>query len=218
MRKLMKILTNYRNIKRLQCNKDMADMNSTPDEQATYVYKIVLIGDGKVGKTSLRRNYMGQGFQKEYYKTLKADIAYYPQPLDDFLIKYSIWDLAGQPEFDNVRIQYYAGASGAILVFDVTERDSFENLTKWVKQLISSTESQGTPIVLAANKMDLYQENEHIDFDEVDAKIEEIRDKFDYPYPIDLITTSALTGENVEKAFVHLGRIIYDWKINKVEY
>lgn len=179
-----------------------------------YHYKIVLIGDPKVGKTSLRRNFMGESFETDYLTTLMADFASHTLEMDDFVVNYQIWDLAGQPGLNNVRTKYYYGAFGAILVFDITNPNSFENLDNWITQLERSTMSDGVPLIIASNKMDLEDEIK-IDFEEVETYIEKLKE--DYDYEILLIKTSAKTGRNVEKAFKELATSIHSWKMDEAE-
>ena len=96
-----------------------------------YTLKIILIGDGAVGKTSMRRRYLGEGFKTDYQMTIGADLAAKFSPIiysGGKQIKYLIWDLAGQPRFSNVRKAYYMAAVGALVVFDATRQDSFTNI------------------------------------------------------------------------------------------
>ena len=180
--------------------------------EEVYHYKIVLLGDSKVGKTSLRRNFMGESYQTNYLTTLMADFASHTLDVDGYTVNFSIWDLAGQPDMGDVRSKYFYGAFGAMIVFDVTNPSSFENLDKWIDQLKRNTMQDGTPIVIVANKMDL--ENAiTVDFDQVDNYIEKLKKR--YKYPVHYIKTSAKTGHNVEKAFLSLARNIHSWKLNE---
>ena len=90
-------------------------------------FKIVLAGDGAVGKTSLRKRYMGKGFGS-YEPTLGADFVIYDTEIDTTIIKFQIWDLSGRPRFKEVVKDYYEGSAGAIVVYDVTRPDSLDNL------------------------------------------------------------------------------------------
>ncbi|MFX0182726.1 MAG: ADP-ribosylation factor-like protein, partial [Candidatus Hodarchaeota archaeon] len=77
-----------------------------------FIFKVVLIGDGAVGKTSIRRRYMGEGFRADFMATMGADFAYLKTKVDDNEIEWQIWDLAGQPAFRNVMKAYYRGSMG----------------------------------------------------------------------------------------------------------
>ncbi len=180
----------------------------------TFVFKIVLIGDGSVGKTSLRREYMGEGFKREYSNTVGADFAYYSETVGENSFRYSIWDLAGQPKFENVRPMFYAGAFGALVCFDCTRIETFNNLDKWIDELVHHTQSEGTPIVLVATKYDLYEEGKMgmINFDDVEAYVEKLRQRFDGRFGISWIKTSAKEGVNVTEAFSMLREEIIKWQ------
>lgn len=189
-------------------------MDTPPDTEvpgSTYVYKIVLIGEGGVGKTNLRRKYMGEGFLAEYLNTVGADFAYFSDRVGDDLYKWSIWDLAGQPKFSNVRPVFYAGAFGTLLCFDVSRRETFDKLDAWVDELERHTHTEGTPIVIVACKMDLYDEDEHIDFAEVEEYQKQLEERFDGRFQVSFVKTSSLTGLNVQKAFDNLRKGIRDW-------
>jgi len=186
-------------------------MDSAPDTEvkgSVFTYKVVLIGEGGVGKTNLRRQYMGEGFLTEYLNTVGADFAYFSDKVGDDLYKWSIWDLAGQPKFSNVRPVFYAGAFGTLLCFDVSRRETFDKLDAWVDELERHTHSEGTPIVIVACKMDLYDEDKHISFDEVEAYRKKLVDRFNGRFEISFVKTSALTGLNVHKAFDNLRNAI----------
>jgi len=167
---------------------------------ASKQYKIVLLGDGAVGKTSLRRSFMGEQFKENYHMTLGSDFATKTFSLGETEIKLIIWDLAGQPRFSTVRSFYYKGAKGALLVYDVTRADSYESLANWVAELLKNNGGNKVPIVLIANKIDLREKNLFTiqkEFGLEYAKKLSEWSGFTIPY----IETSAKTGENVNKAF-----------------
>ena len=98
--------------------------------------KVCLLGDGAVGKTALRKRYLGKQFSSGYVMTIGADFAVKKTEINTNdgtkSVKFQIWDLAGQPRFNSVRELYYKGSHGGLLVFDITRRDSFSNLNSWV--------------------------------------------------------------------------------------
>ncbi|MFW9852669.1 MAG: GTP-binding protein [Candidatus Thorarchaeota archaeon] len=170
-------------------------------------YKISLLGDGAVGKTSLRRNYLGETFKANYNMTLGADFATNYLTIDDMKITMVIWDLAGQPRFNVVREVYYRGTKGALLVFDLSRPESYESLANWVAELYKNNRMQKVPIVLIGNKADLRGS----DYNTIPAKYGEDYAKrlsewsgYDVPY----IETSAKLGNNVVKSFETLVRQI----------
>ncbi|MFW9928406.1 MAG: Rab family GTPase [Candidatus Thorarchaeota archaeon] len=177
--------------------------------------KIVLCGDGGVGKTSLRRAYLKGEFNANYLETLGADfttkIVDIKHDNKDFQIKYLIWDLAGQPTFHSVRSNYFKGSHAILIVCDVTLRKSFNNINNWVEEIKKSYESTKLPpIVLLGNKIDLI--NPEVVEDSIKlsegVNLAEIlsSDIFNEEYDIPYIETSAKTGENVDKAFLLISK------------
>jgi len=172
-------------------------------------FKIVLIGDGAVGKTSLRKNYMGESFEEEYLMTIGADFAVKYIPYEDYTVGLQIWDLAGQPRFSDVRKSYYAGAYGAIVVFDITRPVTFQNTDFWINELIKNNNNLLVPMILIGNKVDLRGATpKEVQVSKITAAAyaETLSEwgGFKVPY----IETSAKTGQNVQRAFDHLIDVI----------
>jgi small GTP-binding protein len=172
--------------------------------------KIVLIGDGFVGKTTLRDRYLGKKFESDYLPTLGSDFA-----SKNILIKTNvgwkeltlqIWDLAGQPSFKQIRSMYYKHAIGALLMFDVTIEESLYNLEKWLEELSKNAFTPKVAICILGNKVDI-RSDESISTDTAKKVIfEDIAPKFKYlDDNIVYLETSAKTGENVDKAFHIIG-------------
>ena len=171
--------------------------------------KIVIAGDGAVGKTSLRHRYLGLGFQTEYLQTLGADFALYETSIDQTLFRWQIWDLAGQPIFANVVKAYYQGSYGAVVVYDVTRPETLENVSHWVRDIwANSTYPANIPIILLGNKIDLKDQ-----IITTVAKGEELAKSLEAERagPIPHFQTSARTGIQVEDAFEALGRLIIEF-------
>ncbi|UCE13678.1 MAG: GTP-binding protein [Candidatus Heimdallarchaeota archaeon] len=169
------------------------------------LWKIVLVGDGAVGKTSLRKRYLGEGFETDYLSTMGADFALYDTNINETHIRWQIWDLAGQPVFKDVVKAYYTKIFGGVLVYDVTRRSTFENVEKWLNELQENSKRDKTvPVVLFANKIDLQEEGaETVSPDEGKALADRLGLSF--------YETSAKTGEMVTAAFEKLGKEILDF-------
>ncbi|MHA1238700.1 MAG: Rab family GTPase [Candidatus Odinarchaeia archaeon] len=161
------------------------------EERIDYVFKVLLLGDGAVGKTSLISMFT-QGFMKKDYKmTIGVDIMAKTVRVGDTVAKLSIWDLAGQQRFKAIRGAFYGGVAGAMLVFDLTRAITFKNLVNWLEELYQYG-SPDVPVILIGNKSDL-------------PKLREVKDEdiewFATEIGCEYLLTSAKTGENVENAF-----------------
>ena len=178
-----------------------------------YLFKVVLIGDGGVGKTALRKKFMGEGFSGAYIMTIGADFAIKSIKLtDDAQVKFQIWDLAGQPHFKAVREAFYKGTSGALLVYDVMRRNTFKNTVFWMEELIKNVGR--IPVILIGNKIDLRPmadappdpRRSWVSNEEGQILKRYLEERFDVP--IVFIETSAKTGENVDLAFHELAYLL----------
>jgi len=163
-------------------------------------YKITLIGDGAVGKTSIRRSYLGETFKGNYNLTLGSDFATKTMQVGDLNTNMIIWDLAGQPRFKAVREGFYRGTKGALLVFDITRKDTYESIPRWIMELLKNNKKQKVPMILIGNKSDLrgsLYKTIPTDHGETYAKELGLWSGFDVPY----VETSAKFGDNVKRPF-----------------
>ena len=118
--------------------------------------KIVLCGDYGVGKTTLVKLFLGGEIVGGYKPTIGVDIGRKILDIDHMKITFQIWDLSGQKSFHSIRKQFYSKTNGAILIFDVSRRETYQNITRWTDELLEQTGK--IPIVLVANKIDLRNE------------------------------------------------------------
>ena len=165
------------------------------DQQIT---KVILVGEPAVGKTSLRRKYMGKGFSSNYMSTIGADFSFASYQNT----KFSIWDIAGEQNYSSIRSQFYSGTQGVIIVFDITRVETFYNIDHWVAELKASMIGD-IAFILVGNKEDLRDfEGQIVSEDEIKQRTalwEEI-----LGVKIPLFYTSALSGLNVDEIFGHL--------------
>ena len=174
-----------------------------PDEEKrfTAVYKLVTLGEAAVGKTSLVTKYVTGKFERDYRKTLGIDISTYDADLDKGLFKLLIWDLAGQDIFRDLRTRYCQGASGGILVFDLTRPDTLESVPRWVEAFREAVGPEPI-LMLIGNKADL-DKRRKITREEAEKVTQDLGL---YTYK----ETSAKTGHQVAFAFNELAVLMYE--------
>ena len=170
-------------------------------EFAEYTFKIIIIGPAAVGKSSLIRRFVDNAFSTDYQFTLGVN--FMSKSVEYETTKYarlSIWDIGGQDRFQLMRRNFYEGAEGALLVFDLTREQTFYRMQDWISDLYQ-TIKKDIPKIIIGNKKDIISEIGYI----IDR---EMVKKFINNTNTNLIETSAKTGENVKKAFVQLIRLI----------
>ncbi|KAK4337823.1 hypothetical protein RND71_042310 [Anisodus tanguticus] len=166
-------------------------MARRPDEEYDYLFKIVLIGDSGVGKSNLLSRFTRNEFCLESKSTIGVEFATRTLQVEGRIIKSQIWDTAGQERYRAITSAYYRGALGALLVYDVTKPTSFENISRWLKELRDHADSN-IVIMLIGNKTDL----KHLR-----AVATEDAQGYAEREGLSFIETSALEATNVEKAF-----------------
>ncbi len=180
--------------------------------------KVCLLGDGAVGKTALRERYLGKQFSTGYVMTIGADFAVKKTEINTEegkkSIKFQIWDLAGQPRFHSVRELYYKGSHGALLIFDITRRDSLTNLNSWIDELYRNSGRGIMPITFLGNKVDLRDEvDDPITQDEALEFIKKVKEEYKIDFEMPYLETSAKTGVNVDESFDILAATIRTYLI-----
>lgn len=125
-------------------------------EKDGYSQKIILIGDGGAGKTSLVNQFVHRKFSGIYKTTIGVDITPYQVNAEDTgeNIRFILWDMSGQTHFARFRSRFYSGTSGAIIVYDLTNTTSYRNVQTWVKECYDNC-NRKIPIVIVGNKADL---------------------------------------------------------------
>lgn len=158
-------------------------------------FKIVLLGDGAVGKTSLRNSYMGESFAGDYMLTIGVDFATKDIEKEGEQFKCQIWDLAGQERFKFLQDKFLKGTQGILFIFDVTRLESLESAIDWFYE-IEKEVKEPIPVFILGNKIDSVPEDKRGGIP-TELKIEAWGKKRSFP----ILNTSAKTGENVEKVF-----------------
>ncbi|XP_059445762.1 ras-related protein RABA2a [Corylus avellana] len=166
-------------------------MARRPDEEYDYLFKVVLIGDSGVGKSNLLSRFTRNEFCLESKSTIGVEFATRTLQVEGRTVKAQIWDTAGQERYRAITSAYYRGALGALLVYDVTKPTTFENVSRWLKELRDHADSN-IVIMLIGNKTDL----KHLR-----AVATEDAQNYAEKEGLSFIETSALEATNVEKAF-----------------
>jgi len=162
--------------------------------------KVVLLGDGSVGKTSIRKRYLGDGFSQQYTVTFGAEFSV--KKIGNSV--YQIYDLAGQDSFASVRQVYYAGSQGVILIFSINLQSSFKNMHKWAEEVLKYI-GDDKPVLLVGNKADLRGLGEgQITEEQANELVIKLNAKF--KSEVEYVETSAKSGHNIEELFNNLFR------------
>lgn len=165
------------------------DASATPSVKPAK-YKLVVCGDPAVGKTSTILQYTTMAFKRTYLPTLGVNLTEKSLEHNGKHFKFIIWDVAGQSKFSSFRKQFYEGSAGVILVYDITDQESFKNIKNWYKDIKSVIGD--VPVTILGNKKDLEKERK-VSFSDLERLGQELH--------ANVFETSALTGENVPLAF-----------------
>ncbi|KAG6526670.1 ras-related protein Rab2BV [Zingiber officinale] len=161
------------------------------DHEYDYLFKIVLIGDSGVGKSNILSRFTRNEFSLDSKSTIGVEFATKTLQIEAKTVKAQIWDTAGQERYRAITSAYYRGAVGALLVYDITKKQTFDNVQRWLRELRDHADSN-IVIMMAGNKSDLthlraVSENDGQEFAEKEG--------------LSFLETSALESHNVEKAF-----------------
>ena len=173
----------------------------------TNTSKIVVCGDYGVGKTTFVKLFLGGEIVGGYKPTIGVDIGRKIFQVDDVQITFQIWDLSGQESFHSIRKQFYSRTNGAILIFDVSRRETFKNITRWTNELLEQTGM--IPIVLVANKIDLRDNlTEVVTTEEGEHLARLISDQTGITTPF--VEASAVRHQKNLEPFILLGKTILE--------
>ncbi|KAL6341109.1 hypothetical protein AAG906_032224 [Vitis piasezkii] len=174
-------------------------MANRVDHEYDYLFKIVLIGDSGVGKSNILSRFTRNEFCLESKSTIGVEFATRTLQIDGKTVKAQIWDTAGQERYRAITSAYYRGAVGALLVYDITKRQTFDNVQRWLRELRDHADSN-IVIMMAGNKCDL----KHLR-----AVSEEDGQGLAEREELSFLETSALEATNIEKAFQTILTEIY---------
>lgn len=165
-----------------------------------YLFKYIIIGDTGVGKSCLLLQFTDKRFQPVHDLTIGVEFGARLVSIDNQQIKLQIWDTAGQESFRSITRSYYRDAAGALLVYDITRRDSFLHLTRWLEEARQNGNPSMT-VMLIGNKSDLEHRR---------AVSTKEGETFAQQNGLVFLETSAKTASNVEAAFIKTAEGIYD--------
>ncbi len=164
-----------------------------------YSYKVLLLGAPAVGKTSILHRFVKNRFSQDYITSIGINYLTKKINLDEKnFVKLVIWDIGGQEKFRFLRKDFYEGASGAFVIFDLTRLKTYEAIEEWLSEMLEILQKDIT-IMIIGNKLDLIKEIGRSIDQEVVKNYVKNKDSF-------YLETSAKTGENIEDAFAELAR------------
>lgn len=164
-----------------------------------HIFKIIIVGNSGVGKTSILTRYTDDVFTESFISTIGVDFRFKTIPIENKYtnkietIKLQIWDTAGQERFKNITSAYYRNADGLVIVYDITDKKSFSNITNWISEAKSYMENT-IPIIIIGNKSD--REDRQVSYEE----LEEFSKKYNFLY----LETSAREENNIELIFMKM--------------
>lgn len=159
-----------------------------------YLYKLLLVGEAGVGKSSLLLRYADDTFSETYLSTIGVDFKIKTITVGDKVVKLQIWDTAGQERFKTITSSYYKGAHGFLIIYDISDRESFENLQKWLEEIKTHASSEAS-MVIVGNKSDLHGARQ-VSYDE--------GQQFASSLGFSFIEASAKDSSSLEEAFTTL--------------
>jgi len=169
------------------------------DENYEMMFKVVLVGDSFVGKTNIMSKYLKNEFHDDSKATVGVEFGSKQFNIEGHTIKAQIWDTAGQERYKAITSAYYKGAKGAFIVYDITRKNSFESVEKWVSDVTAVADKKIT-IVLIGNKSDL-EDQRQVTKEQGEEKSSKLEIAF--------LETSAFSGENLDKAFEMMINEVY---------
>ena len=177
------------------------------DQEYNYLFKLLILGDSFVGKTNMIKRFLNDEFDVNAKETVGVEFGsknFILGPKKD-VVKAQLWDTAGQERYRSITKSYYQGAKGVLLVYDITQRSTFDTIENWLMDLRTNGDKD-IFILLIGNKSDL-EDLREVSTEEAQAKAEQ--------YNVAFLETSAKSGDNINKAFTKLVEEVYKANINR---
>lgn len=185
----------------------MNERTSTSTKKKEYSFKIIVLGDSGVGKTSLLDRFSQDKFTPSYITTIGVDIINKKLNIGNDIVNLKVWDTAGQERYQTLTKQFFQNVDGVVLVLNLLSLESFEKLEKWL-ELIRNQE-QTLELIVAGNKCDCNEDERLVKLTDIETFVQEQQ--------LEYLETSAKTGYNVEKLFKTLTKKILKRKGIKCE-
>ena len=170
------------------------------DDNYDMIFKLVLIGDSFVGKTNIMSKYLKNEFHEDSKATVGVEFGSKKFEIEGVSIKAQIWDTAGQERYKAITNAYYKGSKGAFVVYDITRKETFDSIDKWIADLKQSGDKKIT-ILLIGNKADL-DNHRKVTKEQGEEKAKS--------FGVAFLETSALNGQNLDTAFDLMIKEVYD--------
>ena len=176
----------------------MNEEQDVDDNNYDYMFRFIIVGDIAVGKSCLLLQFSANEFKAVHEITIGVEFSVKTMDIDNHSVKVQIWDTAGEEAFQSITRSYYKGAIGALLVYDITRKETFNHCKKWLNE-VKDNARKDICIILVGNKNDLSEKRE-VSYEEGETFAQENELLF--------IETSAKTEENVEECFIRTIREI----------
>ena len=177
------------------------------EENYDVLFKIVLIGDSFVGKTNIMSKYLMNEFHEDSKATVGVEFGAKKFDIEGKSVKAQIWDTAGQERYKSITTTYYKGAKGALVVYDITRKETFDSVDRWISEVLNSGDKNMT-MLLIGNKCDLDNQRQ-VTKEQGEEKAKAFKVAF--------LETSASSGENLDVAFEMIMKEVYSKCKNELD-
>ena len=177
------------------------------EENYDVLFKIVLIGDSFVGKTNIMSKYLMNEFHEDSKATVGVEFGAKKFDIEGKSVKAQIWDTAGQERYKSITTTYYKGAKGALIVYDITRKETFDSVDRWISEVLNSGDKNMT-MLLIGNKCDLDNQRQ-VTKEQGEEKAKAFKVAF--------LETSASSGENLDVAFEMILKEVYSKCKNELD-
>ena len=185
----------------------MSNKNKNKSSDYQYIFKLILIGNSGVGKSSILNRYMNKTFEESYKCTIGVDFLMKSIEINGKTVKLQLWDTAGQEKYKSMVESYYRGANVALVVFDITSHESFDSLPLWIENYYKNGPEQKN-IILIGNKKDMIEERQ---------VTQEEAELFSQTNNMIYFETSAKDGDNIDYVFTYAAEKLVEFYSSQKE-